>query len=117
MNVRHPTTAADRLALGFAGGCLGLILGGLLSFVFQNWAIVWYTTAYFALVCIVLGPIAADIVAMVLAAMALLFVTTFGGIAPEGSYEENPFDKPRHWALLALFFPGFVGVLFYAKGA
>ena len=117
MDLRHPTTIADRFALGFAGGCFGLVLGGLLSFAFPSWTGIWYTAAYFAFACFVLGPVAADVVALVLAALTLLFVTAIGGIPHSAGYEQNPFDKPWHWALLGLFIVGFVGVLFYAKGA
>jgi hypothetical protein len=115
MNLRHPETVADRLALAFAGGCLGLILGGLLSFLFHSWSVVWYTVAYFALVCFMLGSVAADIVVMVFNAIGVLFLGGMGAVVTSSGYDENPFNKPWHWALLAMFFLGFAGVLFFAK--
>ena len=116
MELRHPSTVTDRLALAFAGGCFGVVLGGLLSLVFTTWSVVWYTAAYFAVVCLVLGPMAADIVVMVLDAIALLFVGTLGGIVTSSGYEKNPFDRPWHWVMLGIFFIGFAAVLYYAKG-
>jgi len=65
----------------------------------------------------VLGPLAADIVVMVVNAIAVLFVGAFGGMITSSGYETNPFNKPWQWVLLALFVVGFAGVLVYAKGA
>ena len=113
MDLRRPTTIADRFMLALAGGCFGLVFGVLLTFVVPTVTVIWYTAAYFMLVSFALGPAAADIVAMVIAAVSLLFQVVVGPPAEVG-YETNPFDKPWHWLLLALFIVGFIAVVAYA---
>jgi len=102
--------------LALAGGCLGLVLGALLSFVVLTPVVIWYTAAYFALVCFLLGPIAADVVAMVFAAVALLGAGALG-VVPNflhEIYEKNPFNKPWHWVFFGLFVLGFILLVIHA---
>ena len=97
--------------LALAGGCIGLVLGGLLTFVVLSPVIIWYMAAYFMIVSFILGPAAADIVAMVLTALALSFAAVVGATPMSSGYEKNPFDKPWHWVLLGLFVAGFIAVI------
>jgi MFS family permease len=113
MDWRHPISIADRCAFAIAGGCFGLVLGTFLSMFVATLSVVWYTAAYFSAASFMLGPAAADIVAMVLAAVSLLFQTVLGPPVESG-YEKNPFDKPWHWLLLALFIIGLVAVVVFA---
>ncbi len=115
MNLRHPTSLADRCVLALAGGCFGLVFGALLTFVVLSPVVIWYTAAYFMVVCLVLGPAAADIAAMVLAATALLFAAVGGAALPSTGYEKNPFNKPWHWLLLGLFVVGLIAVVAHAS--
>ena len=110
MDLRQRTSFGDRCVLAVAGACFGLVLGAALSFVVLSIAVIWYTAAYFAVVCFLLGPLAADIVALVFSAVALLAAGAVG-VVPNSRwpiYEKNPFNKPWHWTLLALFVLGFV---------
>jgi len=116
MDLRHPTSFADRCVLALAGGCFGLVLGALLSFVVLSVDVIWYTATYFALVCFLLGPVAADIVALVFSAVALLAAGAVG-VVPNFSYqiyEKNPFNKPWHWVLFGLFVLGFILLIIHA---
>lgn len=114
MSLRHPASLADRFVLALAGGCIGLVLGGLLSFLVLSLDIIWYMSGYFMVVCFILGPAAADIVAMVMVAFALSFAAVTGATPTSSGYEKNPFDKPWHWLLLAIFLVGFIAVVAYA---
>ena len=114
MNLRHPTSLADRFVLALAGACIGLLLGGLLSFVVLSLDIIWYMAGYFMVVCFILGPAAADIVAMVIAALAFSFAAVTGATLDSLGYEKNPFDKPWHWFLLGVFIIGFIAVVAHA---
>ena len=116
MDLRNSTSFADRCVLAVAGGCLGLVLGALLSFAFLSTAVIWYTASYFALVCFLLGPVAAEIVAMVFAALALLGAGALNATQYSGGYEKNPFNKPWHWVLFLLFIVGFIVVVIHASG-
>ena len=111
MSTPRPTSLADRCVLALAGGCVGLVLGGLLSFVVLSPVIIWYMAGYFMVVCFILGPAAADIVAMVMAALAFSFAAATGAVLPSSGYETNPFNKPWHWLLLGLFILGLILVV------
>lgn len=114
MSLRHPTSFADRCVLALSGGCFGLVLGALLSFVVLSPDVIWYTAVYFMVVCFVLGPAAADIVAMVLVAFTLLLAAVTGATVASSGYEKNPFNMPWHWLLLGLFFIGLIAVVAHA---
>jgi len=109
-------TLKDRLALAIGGGCLGLVLGAALSLAFPTFLVVWYVAGYFAVASFILGPAAADIIAMVLAALMLLLQGIFGASTsahPLG-YERNPFDKLWQWVAFAVFVGGFLAIVRHA---